>query len=290
MTTERDPGTRTVLSWLREDAHENAESVLLRALDEVDTTPQRGRVLPARRFFDMNTFAKVAIGAAAVVVVAVGAVQFFPVGIGPAGQPTSTPLPTASPAPDPSPAPLTEGPLAAGRYALNWSGPPTSVEVPAGWTGTPMTVVKEKELADVGWGGSDPVTRVFDGACQTPSSLVPVDGTLQGLVDALDAQVGTDATVTDVTLGGHPAKRVELVPSPGIGDVVCRTGDKGLLQIWEGPNESDIWALYPGARGLVHALDIDGNLVIFNGVIGPEASPSDLAELEAVIASTRIGP
>ena len=41
MTTEHDPRTRIVLSWLREDAHENPEQMLLRALDEVDATPQR---------------------------------------------------------------------------------------------------------------------------------------------------------------------------------------------------------------------------------------------------------
>ena len=40
MTTERDARTRIVLSWLREDAREDAERVLLSALDEVDTTPQ----------------------------------------------------------------------------------------------------------------------------------------------------------------------------------------------------------------------------------------------------------
>ena len=41
MTIEHDPRTRIVLSWLREDAHENPEHMLLRALDEVDATPQR---------------------------------------------------------------------------------------------------------------------------------------------------------------------------------------------------------------------------------------------------------
>ena len=57
MTTERDPRTRIVLSWLREDAHENAERVLLRALDEVDTTPQRRSWWPAWRIHWMNTYA-----------------------------------------------------------------------------------------------------------------------------------------------------------------------------------------------------------------------------------------
>jgi hypothetical protein len=143
----------------------------------------------------------------------------------------------------------------------------------------------------VGWGGnSGPVTKVYSDACRSTGVLEPVDGTLQGLVDALDAQVGTDATMTDVTLGGRPAKRIELAPSPGIANVVCRTGDKGLLQIWAGPTESDLFALYPSARAVVHVLEMDGSLVIFNGVIGPQASASDLSELEAVIASTRIGP
>ncbi len=49
MTTERDPRTRIVLAWLREETHENAERVLLRALDEVDTTPQRRSWWPAWR-------------------------------------------------------------------------------------------------------------------------------------------------------------------------------------------------------------------------------------------------
>jgi hypothetical protein len=33
MTTEGDPRTHIVLSWLRTDAHEDAEGVLRRALD-----------------------------------------------------------------------------------------------------------------------------------------------------------------------------------------------------------------------------------------------------------------
>ena len=49
MTIERDPRTRIVLSWLREDAHENAERVLLSALDEVDLTQQRRPRWPVQR-------------------------------------------------------------------------------------------------------------------------------------------------------------------------------------------------------------------------------------------------
>jgi hypothetical protein len=95
MTTDFDPRTRIVLSWLREDAHENAEQMLLRALDEVDTTPQR-RFWPAWRSNRMNTFAKLIVAAAAVLVVAFAGFQLLPRSGGVGGEPTVTPSPSPS--------------------------------------------------------------------------------------------------------------------------------------------------------------------------------------------------
>ena len=70
MTTEHDRNTRIVLSWLREDTHENAERVLLLALDEVDATPQRRSWWPAWRITEMNKLALTAAAAVAVLAVA----------------------------------------------------------------------------------------------------------------------------------------------------------------------------------------------------------------------------
>jgi hypothetical protein len=94
MTTERDPQTRLVLSWLREEAHENPERMLLRALDEVDTTPQRRSWWPAWRSSRMNTYAKLIASAAAVLLVTVVGYQFLPRNGGPGGQPTIAPSPS----------------------------------------------------------------------------------------------------------------------------------------------------------------------------------------------------
>lgn len=97
MTTERDPRTRIVLSWLREEAHENAEGVLLRALDEVDTTPQRRSWWPAWRTNRMNAFGKLIAAAAAVLVVAIVGYQFLAERSGsPGSRPTQATL-TAPP-------------------------------------------------------------------------------------------------------------------------------------------------------------------------------------------------
>ena len=52
--------------------------MLLRALDEVDTTPQRRSWWPAWRSNRMNTYAKLIAAAAAVLVVAVVGYQLLP--------------------------------------------------------------------------------------------------------------------------------------------------------------------------------------------------------------------
>lgn len=92
MTTDLDPRTRIVLSWLRGDAHENAERVLLLALDEVDATSQRRSWWPAWRTFHMSKLAMTATAAALLAVAVVG-YNFLPsLGIlGPGAAPSPTP-------------------------------------------------------------------------------------------------------------------------------------------------------------------------------------------------------
>jgi hypothetical protein len=303
MTTERDPQTRTVLSWLREDAHEDAERLLLRALDEVDTTPQR-RPRSARRVTDMNTYAKLAIAIAAVVVVAVAGFQLLPrTGTGtPGAQPTATPSPTASPTPTAAPSAMAVrlGSLEPGQHAWIWDGPDISFRLSeSGWTGLTGgdITLDHGQPTEVGltpWlpglSGGFAVTHVYADACRSEGALEPFDGTLQGLLDALDAQVSTDITVTDTTFGGRPAKQIVVAPSAGVEMADCRHGAEGPLQIWADPDENSYFALPPTVSGTAIALEIDGELAAFNSTVWPEASTSNLAELEAVIASTQIGP
>ena len=128
-----------------------------------------------------------------------------------------------------------------------------------------------------------PVAQVFSDACKGPK-LTPVDGTIRSLVDALDAQVGSDATVSEVTLGGLPATRVDLVKDRGL--VLGRRRQPGSIS---GRTRRVCTGLSPGARGIVYVLEKDGELVVFIG-IDYKATASDVAELEGVIASTQFGP
>jgi hypothetical protein len=159
MTTERDPQTRIVLSWLREDAHENAERVLLRALDEVDTTRQRRSWWPARRFHTLNTSARIGLGAAAAIALAIAGIAI----LRPASDvgPTNSPTPSLTPSLSPSP---TSNPLAG-----TWQGTEVTcaqqvatIEA-AGYTDE-QVIQAGADLAAEGI----PVDPFFDPTCATP--------------------------------------------------------------------------------------------------------------------------
>ena len=77
MSTDRDT-TRIVRSWLEEGATALPDRVLDAVLDQVPATPQRRAWWPARRFRDMNTPFKLAMAAAAVLVVAFVGINLLP--------------------------------------------------------------------------------------------------------------------------------------------------------------------------------------------------------------------
>jgi hypothetical protein len=185
MTTEHDPRTRIVLSWLREDAHENPERMLLRALDEVDATPQRRSWWPAWRSDSMNTYAKLIVAAAAVLVVAVVGYQFLPASGGVGGQPTI--------APSPSPSLLARG---------NFTAHGIAAELDA--TGSSADVAGTMSLSESGKGSA---TVDLECARTTADGLIEIGGLI------------TDSTFVANDQdwhGGFPeGQRVAIVFQPG---------------------------------------------------------------------------
>ena len=105
MSTDRDV-TRIVRSWLHEDAHEDADRILNLVLDEIDTTPQRRSTGSAWRRPIMNTYLKVGLAAAVVVLAGFIGIQLLGgSNVGPPGPSpsASSAEPTASePAPSAS--------------------------------------------------------------------------------------------------------------------------------------------------------------------------------------------
>ena len=101
MSTDRDT-TRIVRSWLEEGVTALPDRVLDAVLDQVPATSQRRPWWPARTFREMNQALKLAIVAAAVMVVALVGINLMP-GSGVVGGPAPSLSPSPSPTPTPPP-------------------------------------------------------------------------------------------------------------------------------------------------------------------------------------------
>ena len=316
MTTEHDPRTRTVVSWLREDGHENAERVLLSAMNEIDHTRQRRSMWPAWRFSDMNAFAKLIAATGAVVVVAVVGFTLIPrggSGTGPPPSPTPSmspspsPSPAPSPAPSPSPSPSPAPSIAsrvlapfAGLDALGMCsdvgpGPSTCVEDPRDDSITFTAPPTWQQYGAVGmWidgnappGGASVFfyrgNSLFGDPCLKADNEAPtiaVGPTIDDLVSALVDHPSLDVTSpVDVTLAGYRGKYVDLTVPDDISTCLRYQ-----------PIADHIFAQGPSHRWHMWVLDVDGVRVVVETNDYPGTSAQRLAEEQAIIDSLEITP
>jgi hypothetical protein len=294
MSTDRET-TRIVRSWLRTDEHESADRILGTVLDRLDTTPQRRATgWRARRLPQMNTVAKLGLAAAVVAVALIGFSILRGQNIGgpQLADPTTTPTESAVTTPSTTPRPLPVGELDPGSYLVtreDWTPVPFSITVPAGWANNAAGFMTKHadEPAEVmltPW----LVTHIYADACQWDGTLFEVGTTADDLAAALAEQGAREVSgPIDVTLGGHPAKQIELsVPA----DLDAATCDDGGMRSWpsSATDETTGWIPRPGQTDVVYIIDVDGERILIGTTRGPEASDQDVRELEGVIASIRI--
>jgi hypothetical protein len=305
---------RTVRSWLRTDENESADRVLDTVLGLLDTTPQRRSWWPTRRFAQMNTFAKIAMAAAAVVVIAVVGVNVTRNGgvVGIAG-PSSTPAPTSSPTPTPTPSPSpspTGAPtlpppgtaLVAGTYRSDF----ITYTLPTGWeTGGTAVILKngsptKGDLVIDTWRD---IATVYADPChwqKTPFSGVALP-TVDTVVAAFVAQKRS-STVKPVaiTIDGHSGKQIDLAVPATIkvasgtnadgGDGVVVGCDGGLYKAWSASDGGDRYNQGPGQHDLLDILDVNGKTYAIRGTYWTNSTAADRAELQGILASIKITP
>jgi hypothetical protein len=297
MTTERDPRTRTVLSWLREDLHENAERVLLVALGEVDATPQRRSWWPAWRFQDVNTQIKVLLAVAAVAVVALVGYQLLPSNTGGVGGQRS-PLPSSTSSTAPSSAPTASadsgpprlpasGSIEAGTYLMG-SGPTFLITVPPGWVSLGTSIRKNldqpNEVAFLLYRAD---IDVFADACESAGTEERIGPTAEDLIAALVAQENSDiADPVDATVAGLPGTRLEVSTPASLDTSQCSIGS---LQIWvDSSGNNYLSGLGPGGVVTAYVADTPGGRLLYVPGGEAEATSADIAERDAMIATIEI--
>jgi hypothetical protein len=283
MSADRDT-TRIVRSWLRAEEHESADRVLETVLSRLDTTPQRRPVWPTRRFFPMNNVTRMAVAAAAVLVVAVLGYNVLPRtgGVG-ASAPTPTPSTT------PTPIPLNGQTNPDGRYLIGGGlRSRVTITVPAGWTASGDWVV----IGPHGNGPTDgeairfyPVDNVFKNPLAIADGVFdpPVGPTAADLAAAIAGDPAWQATgPTNVTLGGRPAQRLQFtVPALGTDHQFTMFGANGV---------PDIWGFAQGQQFDLYMADVGGERVVVDAFHYAGTSASDLAAQQAIIDSMRLDP
>lgn len=291
MSTDRDV-TRIVRSWLEDGVTVLPDRVLDTVLDQLPATPQRRSWWPARRYREMNSFAKLAVAAAAVVVVAIVGISFLPRAGGVAGPgPSATFTPTPSPAPSASPVALREGDLTPGTYVfVPCTAPPCLVtdesirlliDVPSGWSGVVPNAVWIAENAapggaalTIGSGGDLPRDP-----CVT-TDLIDTGSTVDGFADAIAAHPVLEATdPVDVSLDGYSGKYIDL-------DLPTDLSSCKEFRPWE----PGIYAQGPDHQWHLWIIDVDGSRVVIASMDYPGTSAQRRAELQAMVDSIQIEP
>jgi hypothetical protein len=303
MSTDRDT-TRVVRSWLEVGATALPDRVLDAVLDQLPTTPQRRSWGAARRFLDMNTSIKLAIAAAAIVVVAFAGYTLLPSGNGLNGGPG----PSSSPSPSPTPSPILN--FAGSSYAPRTTYaiedafavalPRMTFTMPAtGWY-APLEAWRIGKNVP---GGSDIfdlyvtpliVGNIYTGGCHWRGTELdpPVGPTVDDLATALSALDGASAP-TIVTVGGHPGKKVELsTPADLDAATECDPDGGGSDGIFGRFVFDRGFSAHPYTHGMgqhqtIYILDVDGTRQVIDAMYLPSASATDRAEQDQIVASIR---
>ena len=133
------------------------------------------------------------------------------------------------------------------------------------------------------------VSHVYTDACHHEATLVDAGTTADELASLLVAQKGRVASAaTDVTLGGFPAKRIELTVPADLDVAKC---DGGFIKFWPaaGPDESGgLCCTDVGSTDVVYIVDVAGNRFAVVARHQASSSAEELAELEAIVASIMI--
>jgi hypothetical protein len=321
--TARDDFDRYLAAWLTADApSREPEPLLGRVLARTARTGRRPAWLIPERWIPMSdrtrqrvvigpwreprmsSFVRLAIGAAAVLIV--GVVGFGLVGGsrspgGLSASPTPTVRPSATPAetqadrPDAFPPKYVwPGRLAAGTYSTSLVWDPSVVftfTVPDGWDSRDINIIKDDRMSIQFYR----VNNVPVDTCSATPRDPAIGPSKDDLVAALSTLVSLDAAPTTASLGGQSGSYVAFTVGPGLDcdpsqfhlvsmpEPTCSEGCQHLgTWPWKGiefttPEHNRLWILGIGrGRVVVDALWTD------------EATPADLAELQTVIDSIRI--
>ena len=133
----------------------------------------------------------------------------------------------------------------------------------------------------------DPCHRLTGGEFDPPVGPT-VDDLAAGLVQQ---GAGTASTPTDTTVGGFPAKRIELSLPAELDTATCEGDSRstGFVR-WAEGNFFGGHIMGEGQRNVLYIIDVDGFRLLMDTVYLPGTTAADLAEADQLVASMRFEP
>lgn len=245
----------------------------------------------------MNSYARIAIAAAAVIVVAVVGYSLLPGNnnLGSLSTPTPTLTPTIAPTASPIPSAVPSMPtglVPAGTYAISsFSNARFAVTVPEGWTYEGGWLSK----GDV-WEGNGVVftpfivTHVYLDACKWKGTLREA-ASRDTLVSFLGAQKPFRIDPVETLVGsppnGYPAARLVFEVAADADFSGC---DDAFMRLWPGPgpDETSGLPIHVGQTTTVYVVEVDGKTTALVSVSNADSDPAAVEELAAIMRSIRI--
>jgi hypothetical protein len=239
----------------------------------------------------MNTYAKLAIAAAAVVVVALVGYNLLPTSGGNVGVASSSPSPSISLSPTvaPSPSPsdyafFPDGSIEAGRHSMILSGKSLSVDMPSGWIshlGFRM-YTQSGQAAFIFW--TPAPTNVYADPCTKEPLDPPAGDTPAELAAAVSSIPGTELVggPSDLMIDGHPAKLVSIRIRE---DIDCAPRE---FSLWYQQEDGPADGRWPDALGdtiNVWIIDVDGTIVWIDGEASRVTTPALHEEMRQIVES-----
>ena len=255
---------------------------------------------------DMTNFARVGLAAAAVVIVAVVAVNLLPGSPAPGGEPS------ASPSVEPSevaPSTVAWTGLPAGPFVVTRTDDPVQITVDIaspGWfaggseLGGTLFELDVPEAVGVAliastWSAGT-VFNVYADPCLWRTTVPSTAATTpEEFAAALAAQAQSDATApVDVTVGGYTGKATTLtVPMSYYIDADASREeefadcDEAIYGFYASETETAPFRVAQGPGEVIELwiLDVNGSIVILDATYGPAAPADRVAELRALVES-----
>jgi len=254
-----------------------AEAVRLEARSTRQTASLRG--WPPRRFPEMN--AMVRVGVAAVVVVAAALLGFRYLADR-VGTDEADPTPPAATLLNDLDGPLEPG----AAYAIDGvPGTRIVLTAPDGWVKNfiPDVIWTSNSVASVGFGT---VHNLQLNPCIAAEGEMdpPVGPSVNDLVAGLRRLPGLDTAVSQVTIAGLPATRVDLTVADPIDG--CYRGATGGF--WELANGELLPPPKPFARHTVWVLDVEGTRLVIFAEIRSAATTQNEADVASIIETLHI--